>query len=297
MECKGIIVPILTPMNADESINYGELKNQINRMIDAGIHGIFFFGTNGEAYILTPEEKCKILEAGMEAVDHRVPVYAGTGCIGTKDTIEMSKAAESLGADVLSIISPYFAAVGQDELYTHYKRVAESVKTPIVVYNIPARTGVNIAPATVEKLSHIDNIVGVKDSSGNFDNMLQYIEAVKYRKDFSVLSGNDSLILWCLLAGGKGSIAGCANVCPHNMAGIYESFIKGEMEQAKIYQNNIRPLRNTFKFGNPNTLIKKATELLGYPVGPCRAPFNSISTDGIEALKKVLAEYKESGIN
>jgi len=89
MECKGIIVPILTPMNADESINYGELKNQINRMIDAGIHGIFFFGTNGEAYILTPEEKCKILEAGLEAVDHRVPVYAGTGCIGTKDTIEM----------------------------------------------------------------------------------------------------------------------------------------------------------------------------------------------------------------
>ncbi len=295
MDIKGIIVPILTPMNKDESVNYDELKNQINRMIDAGIHGIFFFGTNGEAYILTPEEKRKILEIGIETVNHRVPVYAGTGCVGTKDTIEMSRMAESLGADVLSIISPYFAAISQDEVLAHYTAVAKSVKTPIVIYNIPPRTGVNIAPATIEKLSHIDNIVGAKDSSGNFDNMLQYIEATKYRKDFAVLSGNDSLILWCLVAGGKGSIAGCANVFPENMVQIYESFIKGDMEKAKFYQSNIRALRAVFKYGNPNTIIKKATGLLGYPIGDCRLPFNGLSNEGFDALKKVLAEYEAKG--
>jgi len=295
MELKGIITPLLTPMNPDESINYAELKNQINRQIAAGVHGLFFFGTNGEAYILTPEEKRKILEIGIETVNHRVPVYAGTGCVGTAETIKMSRMAESMGADVLSIISPYFAAISQDELVAHYTAVAKSVKTPIVLYNIPPRTGVNMAPATIEKLSRIENIVGVKDSSGNFDNMLQYIEVTKSRKDFAVLSGNDSLILWCLLAGGKGSIAGCANVFPGNMVGIYESFIKGDIEKAKYYQSNIRALRGVFKYGNPNTIIKKATGLLGYPVGECRSPFNGLVPEGIEALKKVLAVYKASG--
>ncbi len=294
MELKGIITPIITPMHDDESVNYDELKNQIERLIKGGVHGLFFFGTNGEAYILSREEKIKILETAVEAVKGRVPVYAGTGCVGTKDTIELSKAAEAVGVDVLSIISPYFAAISQDELITHYTAVAKQVKTPIVLYNIPARTGVNMAPATIGKLAEIDNIVGAKDSSGNFTNMLGYIEATKKRKDFAVLSGNDALILWCLIAGGKGGIAGCSNVYPENMVGIYENFVKGNMEQARFCQERIGALRSVFKYGNPNTVVKKAVKLLGYPVGECRAPFNSLSAEGMEALKKVIADYKQS---
>ena len=123
-ELKGIITPILTPMNADESITTDELRTQIDRLIDGGVHGIFPFGTNGEGYILNEKEKCEVLEAAIDQVKGRVPVYAGSGCISTQDTIRMSKEAEKLGADVLSIITPSFAVASQKELYDHYVEVA-----------------------------------------------------------------------------------------------------------------------------------------------------------------------------
>ena len=296
VEIKGIIPPIVTPMNEDESVNEKELRNQVNRQIKGGIHGLFPFGTNGEGYILNEKEKEEVLSIVIDETKGRVPVYAGTGCISTKDTIRQSQMAESLGADVLSIITPTFAAASQNELYDHYKAVAEAVDMPIVLYNIPARTGNALAPATVAKLSKIPNIVGAKDSSGNFDNMLQYIEQTRDSKDFAVLSGNDSLILWNLLAGGTGGIAGCANVFPEVMASIYNYFAAGDLENARKAQDSIRSFRGCFKYGNPNTIVKTAVNLLGYPVGKCRAPFNQVPEEGIEALKKVLAENHEKGM-
>lgn len=292
IEIRGIIPPIITPMNEDETVNEKELSNQVNRLIEAGVHGIFAFGTNGEGYALDNGEKEQVLSTVIRAVAGRVPVYAGTGCITTRDTIRLSRMAEELGADVLSIITPSFAAASQDELYCHYKAVAEAVHLPIVLYNIPARTGNALAPSTVERLAEIDNIVGAKDSSGNFDNMLQYIERTK-GKNFSVLSGNDSLILWNLIAGGTGGIAGCANVFPENMVNIYEKFMAGDMEGARKAQDAIRPFRNTFQYGNPNTVVKTAVALLGYPVGRCRRPFNQLSQKGIEAIRSVLEECRK----
>ena len=292
---KGIIPPIVTPMNADESINEQELRKQVNRLINAGVHGLFPFGTNGEGYILSAEEKEQVLRIVVDETKGRVPVYAGTGCVSTAETIKQSLMAKKVGADVLSIITPSFAAASQEELYNHYKEVAEAVDLPIILYNIPARTGNSLAPATVARLSKIPNIVGVKDSSGNFDNMLQYIEKTK-DSDFIVLSGNDSLILWCLLAGGRGGIAGCANVYPDTMVNIYEQFIKGNIEKAREYQDSIRSFRDCFKFGNPNTIVKTAVSLLGYPVGKCRKPFSSLSDEGINAIKKVLEENKQKGM-
>ena len=296
VEIKGIIPPIVTPMNEDESVNEKELRNQVNRQIKGGIHGLFPFGTNGEGYILNEKEKEEVLSIVIDETKGRVPVYAGTGCISTKDTIRQSQMAESLGADVLSIITPSFAAASQNELYDHYKAGAEAVDMPIVLYNIPARTGNALAPATVAKLSKIPNIVGAKDSSGNFDNMLQYIEQTRDSEDFAVLSGNDSLILWNLLAGGTGGIAGCANVFPEVMASIYNYFAAGDLENARKAQDSIRSFRGCFKYGNPNTIVKTAVNLLGYPVGKCRAPFNQVPEEGIEALKKVLAENHEKGM-
>lgn len=295
-EIKGIIPPILTPMNEDESINETELRNQVNRQIEAGVHGLFPFGTNGEGYILNESEKEQVLSVVVDETKGRVPVYAGTGCISTKDTIRQSLMAKAAGADILSIITPSFAAASQNELYDHYKAVAEAVDMPIVLYNIPARTGNALSPATVGRLSKIQNIVGAKDSSGNFDNMLQYIEQTRDQKDFAVLSGNDSLILWNLLAGGTGGIAGCANVYPKVMASIYNYFMEGDMEHARKAQDSIRSFRGCFQYGNPNTIVKTAVALLGYPVGKCRAPFNQVSKEGIEALKKVLEENREKGM-
>lgn len=296
---KGIIPPILTPMFPDEGINEQELRNQVERQITAGVHGIFAFGTNGECYALTTSEKERILEIVVEQTAHRVPVYAGSGCVTTRETIEVSRKAQELGADVLSVITPYFAAASQDELYRHYMAVAEAVDLPIVLYNIPARTGNAIAPATVARLAKdAPNIMGAKDSSGNFDNLKQYIELTSgMEKDFAVLSGNDSLILPGLVFGGKGGIAGCANVFPGTMVEIYEAFVAGDLERAKKVQDSIRIFRNCFKHGNPNTIIKIATGLLGYPVGDCRKPFSSLSDEGMDAVKKTLELCKANGLH
>lgn len=298
VELKGIIPPILTPMNADETINLEELRNQIERMIEGGVHGIFPFGTNGEGYILSEDEKIEVLQATIKQVNGRVPVYAGTGCISTRDTIRLSKKAEELGADVLSIITPSFALASQKELYDHYVEVAKNVNIPIVLYNIPARTGNKLLPETVAKLAKdVDNIMGAKDSSGDWDNLLAYINLTKdLEKDFRVLSGNDSLILQCIEAGGAGGIAGCANVYPHVMASIYNLFKDGKLEEAKIAQDSIASFRAVFKYGNPNTVVKKAVSLLGYPVGDCRRPFNYLVEEGVDELKKVLEENKEKGM-
>ena len=297
-QIKGIIVPILTPINEDESINHEELVRQIERLIDAGVHGIFVFGTNGEGYILSEEEKAAVLKTTVDAVRGRVPVYAGTGCISTRDTIRQSLKAQELGADALSIITPSFAAASQDELIRHYEAVAQAVELPIILYNIPARTGNALAPATVRKLAEVDNIVGAKDSSGNFDNLLQYIEKTRGgTKPFAILSGNDSLILWTLLAGGAGGIAGCANVFPHTMVRIYDAFMAGDLAEARRAQDSIRPFRDCFKFGNPNTIVKMAVQELGYPVGRCRAPFNGLSEAGLQALRTALAAAAEVGMD
>lgn len=298
VEIKGIIPPIITPFNEDESINVSELRAQVNRLIAGGVHALFPFGTNGEGYILNGEEKKLVLETVIEETNGRVPVYAGTGCISTRETIQQSKMAKDMGADVLSIITPSFAAASQNELYEHYKAVAEAVDLPIVLYNIPARTGNAIAPATVGKLAQIENIVGAKDSSGNFTNILGYIDAGKSKPNgsFSTLSGNDQLIIWTLLAGGTGGIAGCANIYPHTMASIYDLFMAGKIEEAKEANASIQSFRACFKYGNPNTIVKTAVRLLGYNVGLCRAPFNQVPEEGIEAIKKVLAENAAKGM-
>lgn len=297
VDIKGIIVPIVTPFNDDETLNLEELRKQIEREINEGIDGIFVFGTNGEGYILNYEEKMAVLKTAIEQVNGRVPVYAGTGCISTKETIMQSRMAEEAGADVVSIITPSFAKASQEELYQHYKKVAESVSIPVLLYNIPARTGNALSPETVDRLADIPNIVGAKDSSGDWYNLKAYIEVSKKHEGFKVLSGNDSLILKALQEGGAGAIAGCANVYPHVMASIYDLFTEGRLEEAEKVQNSIASFRAVFKYGNPNTVVKKAVNLLGYPVGPCKAPFNQLSDEGMTALQNVLEENKQKGMH
>lgn len=297
-EVKGIIPAIITPMNEDESVNIDVLRQQIERQIEGGVHGLFPFGTNGEGYILSEKEKIEVLEATIDQVKGRVPVYAGTGCISTADTIRMSKKAEESGADILSIITPSFAMASQKELYDHYVTVAKHVDIPIVLYNIPARTGNKLLPETVAKLAKdVDIIMGAKDSSGDWDNLKAYITLTRdLDKDFRVLSGNDSLILPCLKEGGAGGITGCANVYPRVMSSIYDLFMADKLEEAQAAQDSIATFRAAFHYGNPNTIVKTAVALLGYNVGKCRAPFNQLPEEGIEALKKVLAENAAKGM-
>ncbi|MCI8534025.1 MAG: 4-hydroxy-tetrahydrodipicolinate synthase [Hungatella sp.] len=295
-EIKGIIAAMQTAMHEDGSINEKELRRQIDRQIEAGVDAVFCLGTNGEFYIMSMEEKIRVMEIFVDQVKGRVPVYAGTGCISTEETVSLSKKAEEIGVDVISIITPYFAAISQEELYQHYAAAAKAVSLPVVMYNIPARTGAALAPSTVGRLAKdFPNIAGVKDSSGNFNNILQYIQATE-GMDFAVLSGNDALILWTLLAGGKGGITAIANILPTIMVSIYQYYLKGDLDNAKKAQNSISKIRDCFKYGNPNSIVKCATNLIGQPVGPCRKPFGLLSEEAVKGIQETIdtyyAEYK-----
>ena len=299
-DIKGIIPPVITPMNddAEQTVNHEELRKQVERLLAGGVHGIFPLGTNGEAYALSAREKEEILATVIDQVKGRVPVYAGTGCITTAETIRMSKRAEEMGADALSIITPSFALASQKELYDHYVEVAKHVNIPIVLYNIPPRTGNKLLPETVAKLAKdVDVIMGAKDSSGDIENLKAYIRETRdIGKNFAVLAGNDGSILTCLKEGGAGGIAGRANLYPKALASIYNCFVAGDVDKAQEYQDAVATLQRVFKFGNPNTVIKKAVNLLGYPVGDCRKPFNYLCDEGVAELKAVLKENEEKGL-
>ncbi len=301
MKIYGIITPIITPMKTDESLNEEELRRQVERLIDSGIHGIFPLGTNGEGFCLREMEKERILEVVVEQVKGRVPVFAGTGCISTQNTIRLSKIALKKGVDALSVITPYFAKASQEELYKHYMDVAFAVPDiPIILYNIPMRTGNMLLPETVARLAKdAPNIVGVKDSSGDFNNILAYYNQTRNisDKEFCVLSGNDSLILPTLMAGGAGGVAGCSNVYPKVLASIYELFIQGKLDECRAAQESIASFRECFKYGNPNTIVKIAVRLLGYDVGECRKPFTGVSAEGMNKIKQVLEENKKRGMS
>ena len=246
-DIKGIIPPVITPMNNDDeqTVNHEALRQQVERLLAGGVHGMFPLGTNGEAYALSFKEKEEILATVIDQVKGRVPVYAGTGCITTAETIRMSKRAEEMGADALSIITPSFALASQKELYDHYVAVAKQVNIPIILYNIPPRTGNKLLPETVQALCRdVDVIVGAKDSSGDIENLKAYIRLTR-----------------------------------------------------ELDKDAIAILQQTFKYGNPNTIIKTAVALQGHNVGKCRAPFNYVPEEGLEAIKKVLAENAAKGLN
>ena len=258
-DIKGIIPPVITPMNNDDeqTVNHEALRQQVERLLAGVVHGMFPLGTNGEAYALSFKEKEEILATVIDQVKGRVPVYAGTGCITTAETIRMSKRAEEMGADALSIITPSFALASQKELYDHYVAVAKQVNIPIILYNIPPRTGNKLLPETVQALCRdVDVIVGAKDSSGDIENLKAYIRLTReLDKDVAILAGNDGAILTCLKEGGAGGIAGRANIWPATVAKIYDCFKAGDLEGAQAAQDAIAILQQTFKYGNPNTII------------------------------------------
>lgn len=288
---QGIVTPVLTALDENEKFNPQAYKEFIDYLIDAGIHGIFPLGTNGEFYAFNQAEKSEIVKTAVEAVNGRVLVYAGTGCVTTKETVEFSKQVLDLGVDVISVICPYFVSVSQEDIYRHYSTVAKNVNAPILMYNIPARSGNNIDYKTVKRLAEDhSNIIGIKDSSGNFENSLKYIENTT--DNMNVMAGSDSLILWTLLAGGTGAVSGCSNVFPELMVSIYEYWEQGDFEKANAAQKKIRDFRNVMQMGNPNSIVKRAALLRGHNVGPAREPSNVVNPRIDAALKEVFKLYE-----
>ncbi len=286
LEVKGIIVAMVTPLKNDESLDEEGLRELINYLIEGGVHGIFCCGSQGEIYSLTDEERRRVIDITVDEVNGRVPVYAGTGEITTEKVIQLTRYAKDAGADAASIVTPYFIKPSSEELYMHYKRIAEAVDIPIILYNNPDRTGVNLDARTVSRLAEIDNIIGIKDSSGDLTLTAEYIRLTP--EDFAVIAGRDSLILATLLYGGKAAIAATANVAPKLVVEIYESFIKGDIKRAREAQFKLLPLRTAFSLGTFPVVVKEAMRMIGKPAGPAKSPVGSMSEENRKKLRTVL---------
>ena len=285
---RGIIPPLITPLTPEGRVNEKALRKLIDHLIDGGVHGIFAVGTTGEFYGFSAEEKREIFQATVDGVQGRVPVYAGTGAITTRECIALTRAAEESGVDAVSVLTPMFISPSQKELVRHYRAIAGSTRLPIILYNNLPKTGVNITPETVEQLAEVENIVGIKDSSGDFTLTGEYIRRTR-GKDFHVLAGRDTLIHACLCYGGAGAIAACANVAPRLCADIYDRYTAGDLRGSLEAQFAIAPLRIAFTLGSFPTVIKEALQLIGIEAGPCLEPVGLMSPQEKEQLKAVLA--------
>lgn len=291
---KGIIPAMVTPLKNDQKINESVISQLVNRLIDSGVDGLFILGTNGEFHLLSYREKVQLAKLVVAEVNGRVPVIVGTGGNSTSEVIELSKEMEEVGVDALSVITPFFITPSQEEVINHYKSIADSTSLPIILYNIPSKSGMNLDPATVKTLAKIKNIVGIKDSSGNFNNIQAYIDATK-QEDFFVMCGTDSLILKTLEAGGVGAVAATANVAPEVAVSIYENWSKGDIPAAEEAQEKLGPLRNLFQYGTIPSVLKKAVELTGIPVGPPKLPVIELTGEIVEEVKEVVKSYQGKG--
>ncbi|MCE9561433.1 MAG: 4-hydroxy-tetrahydrodipicolinate synthase [Planctomycetes bacterium] len=288
MKLQGIIPPVITPMTPDQEVDLPGLRRHIDWMISHRVHGIFVLGTTGEFYGLDESEKQAVVADAVAHVAGRMPVYAGTGAETTREVIRLTRMAEKEGANGVSVITPYFIKPSQPELIDHFKRVAESTKLPVVLYNNPATCGgVSIEPDTVSKLAQVSNIIGIKDSSGDLQNTIEIIRNTP-RETFSVLNGRDTLILAALQFGAQGAIPASCNIAPELCVGLYESFAKDDIPAAKEYQSRLHPVRMAMSLGTGNGAIKEALTLLGRSCGPNRSPISPLSDDKKAKLRSIL---------
>jgi len=286
IQLKGIIPPMVTPLDKNENIDKKAIERVVNYLIKGGVHGVFPLGSTGESYGLSFEKKKEIIETVVEATNKRVPIYVGTGATTTKETISLTKLATDIGVDALSVITPVFITPNDQELYNHYHAIASSTNLPIILYNNPGRTGINLSADLVVKLSKIDNIVGIKDSSGDMTQGAEYIRRTD--DDFAVLAGRDTLIFAFLSYGGKGAVAATANIVPQIVVKIYEEYQKGNYQEALKAQFQLAPLRMAFNLGSFPVVMKEGLNLLGIEVGSTLKPVEPLTKEAREKLKEVL---------
>src|SRR5262245_12530716 len=279
MRLRGIIPPVVTPFTPDQELDLPRLREHIDWQLSRGIHGVFVLGTTSEFYALDEAEKQTVVAAAVAHVNGRRPVFAGTGAETTREVVRLTRMAEKEGADGVSVITPYFIKPTQAELTDHFRRVAESTKLAVVLYNNPGTcAGLSIEPETVARLAEVPNIVGIKDSSGDLQNTIEIIRSTA-REKFSVLNGRDTLILAALQAGVHGAIPASCNIAPMLCVGLYESFIKGDVSAAKEYQSKLHPIRMAMSLGTGNGAVKEALILLGRSCGPNRLPIGPLGED------------------
>ncbi|MFK4567478.1 4-hydroxy-tetrahydrodipicolinate synthase [Enterococcus sp. UD-01] len=290
MKVAGIISAMVTPFTADGKINEAATRQLVNHLIDQHINGLFILGTNGEFHVLSKEEKLAFAKIVVEAVAGRVPVYAGSGGNSTEEVIALTNAFAEVGVDAVSVISPYFVPLTEEELFTHYQTIAAQANIPILLYNIPKNTGNPLSSQLVARLAKLPNIIGIKDSSGDIELMKEHIEKNK-EEDFVVLSGSDSLILKALKLGAAGAVAATSNVLSKTDVAIYTHFKNGDLAEAQAAQDSIEEFRRILKFGTIPSVLKYSLSFMGIDVGAPRTPTLPVADpEKIQEMNKVLTE-------
>ncbi|MDP9877484.1 4-hydroxy-tetrahydrodipicolinate synthase [Variovorax boronicumulans] len=267
----GVVPAMATPFTADHRLDEARVGELIDSYIRAGVHGISVAGSQGEFFALERDEHIRLLELSMRAIDGRVPLYAGTGGATTRDAIALTQAAEALGADLALVITPYFVQPTQDELVAHYTAVARATKLPVMLYNNPPRTAVNVLPATLARcMQAADNIVGMKDSGGDLTQSIEYLLTTP--RPALLFSGRDTIALSMMFHGAQGTISPAANVFPELMVRMYDALRAGRHDEALRVSNIFAPLRAAWAWGSFPVVIKEAMTLAGRSAGPTRPP-------------------------
>lgn len=284
---KGAGVAIVTPMYDNEEVNYDKLGELLEEQIARGTDAIIICGTTGEASTLTHEEHLAVIKYAVEKVNHRVQVIAGTGSNATDTAIYLSTEAEKYGADALLLVTPYYNKATQKGLKLHFSKIAESVKLPIILYNVPSRTGCNLQPETIVWLAeHVENIVGVKEASGNISQVAKLMSLAK--GNVELYSGNDDQIVPVMALGGSGVISVLSNVAPELAHDIATTYLEGDVKKScELQLQAIELIDALFCEVNPIP-VKTALNLMGKEVGPLRAPLCTMEAANEEKLRKAL---------
>ncbi|OGW17880.1 MAG: 4-hydroxy-tetrahydrodipicolinate synthase [Nitrospinae bacterium RIFCSPLOWO2_12_FULL_45_22] len=284
----GSIVALVTPFR-DGRVDEKGLRELIEYQMDNGTNGIVPCGTTGESATLSHKEHQHLVEITVDAVRKLVPVIAGTGSNSTEEAVSLTQHALVAGADASLMITPYYNKPTQEGLYQHFCKVASEVEIPIILYNVPSRTGVNLLPSTVARLAKIGNIVGIKEASGSLQQIIDIIALCG--EDFIVLSGDDFLVLPILAVGGKGVISVVANVAPRDMAELVRAFQGGNLARAKALQYKLRPLNDAMFLETNPIPVKTALALMGKISGELRLPLCSMAEPNLNRLQATLKEY------
>lgn len=285
---KGCGTAIITPFTED-GVNFEEFRKMIEFQISEGVDSIVVCGTTGESSTMTTEEKKETIKFAIDVAAKRVPIIAGTGGNCTKSAIEMSKYAESVGADAVLVVTPYYNKTTQGGLIAHYKAIADAITIPVILYNVPSRTGLNILPTTYLELSKIENIVAVKEASGNISQIAEIASLCK--DNLAIYSGNDDQVLPLLSLGGLGVISVLSNIIPRDVHNMVESFFNGDIKEATRLQLDTLKLTSAL-FSEVNPIpVKAACNMIGFNAGVPRMPLIEMTDAGKENLKNEMINY------
>lgn len=289
---RGIVLPVVTP--TDEQGNFSEprYRSLLNFWMESGIHGIFPFGTTGEFYAFDDDVLRRMIELALEVGQGKMTVYAGANHITPGGVIKLARLAEDAGAAALSVLTPLFVSQTQDELYHYYKTISEATPLPIIIYDNKTKTNVHVMPETVARLSELDNIVALKDSTGDMTNTEECIRLTRHNKNFHVLMGRDTTIFAGMHYGCTGAITSCGNIAPRIAVDIYEKYMQDDMEGALQAQFKLSQLRIASNMGTFPVVIKEGLRMIGHEAGDCQAPILPLNDGQRDKLKKVLQEIK-----